>query len=127
MRLGHFQEFNGGDIVLLSGDSAEIGTLRASLSRDISRGSAVAIHDLAKISDRYPARLFVCPKTATVQATTGDLVWRITANDYSDLDAKLEALESVAAGHQYFPLPGTPSELMVSVGEYSDHWWQHYA
>jgi len=69
----------------------------------------------------------VCPKTATVQATTGDFVWRLTANDYSDLDAKLEALENVAAGHQYFPLPGTPSELMVSVGEYSDHWWQHYA
>lgn len=56
-----------------------------------------------------------------------DFVWRLSDNEYSDLDAKLEALESVLAGHQYFPLPGTSSKLMVSVGEYSDHWWQQDA
>jgi hypothetical protein len=127
MRLGHFQEFNGSDIVLLSGDCAEIRMLRASLLRHISHDSPVAIHDLAKASDRYPARLFVCPNAATVQTIAGDFVWRLNTNDYSDLDATLEALENVAAGHHYFPLPGTLSELMVSVGEYSDDWWQHYA
>jgi hypothetical protein len=127
VRLGHFQEFKGSDIVLLSCDCAEIGALRASLSRGSSHGSTVAIHDLAKVSDRYPARLFVCPKTAKVDANTRDFVWRLTDNEYSDLDAKLEALERVLTGHQYFPLHGTPSELMVSVGEYSDQWWQHYA
>jgi hypothetical protein len=127
MRLGYFQEFKGSDMVLLSCDSAEISMLRASLSRGISRGSALAIHDLAKVSHRYPARLFVCLEAATVDASTRDFVWRLSDNEYSDLDAKLEALESVLAGHQYFPLPGTSSKLMVSVGEYSDHWWQHDA
>jgi hypothetical protein len=127
MRLGHFEELKGSDIVLLSCDSAEITMLRASISRGISRGSAVAIHDLAKVSHRYPARLFLCPQAATVDTTTGDFVWRLGDNEYSDLDGKLEALEDVIAGHQYFPLPGISSELMVSVGEYSDQWWQHYA
>jgi hypothetical protein len=114
-------------MVLLSCDAAEISMLRAVLSRSIPHGLAVAIHDLAKVSDRYPARLFVCPKAATVDSTSRDFVWRLSENEYSDLDSKLEALESVLAGHQYFPLPGAPSELMVSVGEYSDQWWQHDA
>jgi hypothetical protein len=127
MRLGHFQEFKGGDIVLLSCDCAEIGVLRASLSRGISGGSSIAIHDLANVSVRYPARLFVCPKTTTVDANTRDFVWHLSDNEYSDLDGKLEPLQRVIAGHQYFSLPGTPTELMVSVGEYSDEWWQHYA
>jgi hypothetical protein len=127
MRLGYFEEFKGSDTVLLACDGGEIGVLRASLSRSIPHGSVVAIHDLAKVSDRYPARLFVCPKTATVDATSRDFVWRLSDNEYSDFDSKLEVLESVIAGHQYFPLPGTPSTLMVSVGEYSDQWWQHDA
>jgi len=127
MRLGHFQEFKGSDMVLLSCDGVEISMLRALLSRSIPRGLTVAIHDLAKVSDRYPARLFVCPKAATVDSASRDFVWRLSENEYSDLDSKLEALESVLAGHQYFMLPGTPSELMVSVGEYSDQWWQHDA
>ncbi len=127
MRLGHFQEFNGSDIILLSCDCAEIGVLRASLSQGNSRASAVAIHDLATVSDRYPARLFVCPKSVTVVANSRDFIWRLSDNEYSDLDAKLEPLERVLEGHQYFPLPRKPIEVMVSVGEYSDEWWQHYA
>jgi hypothetical protein len=127
MRLGYFQEFRGSDMVLLSCGSAEIRALRASLSREFSRGSAVAIHELAKVSDRHPARLFVCPRVASVQSMAGDFVWHLSPHDYSDLDAKLEALESVPTGHQYFELPGTQSELMVSVGEYSDDWWQRDA
>jgi hypothetical protein len=127
MRLGYFQEFKGSDVVLLSCDCAEIGVLRASLAQGVPRGSAVAIHDLAKVSARFPARLFVCPKVATVDATSRDFIWRLSDNEYSDLDSKLEALEKVISGHQYFSLPSTPSMLMVSVGEYSDHWWQRDA
>jgi hypothetical protein len=127
MRLGHFEELNGSDIVLLSCDRAEIGALRASLLQGNSRASAVAIHDLAIVSDRHPARLFVCPKSATVDANSRDFIWRLSDNEYSDVDAKLEALKHVLEGHQYFPLQRSLTELMVSVGEYSDEWWQHYA
>jgi hypothetical protein len=98
-----------------------------SLWRGIPHGSVVAIHDLAKVSDRFPARLFVCPKAATIDATSRDFVCRLSENEYSDLDSKLQALESVIAGHQYFPLSGTSATLMVSVGEYSDQWWQQNA
>jgi hypothetical protein len=127
MRLGHFQKFKGSDMVLLSCDGAEISILRTSLSQGIPHGSVVAIHDLAKVSDRHPARLFVCPKAVALDASSGDFVWRLSDNEYSDLDSKLEVLESAIAGHQYFPLPGTLSTLMVSVGEYSDQWWQRDA
>jgi len=105
MRLGHFQEFKSSDMVLLSCDGAEIGILRASLSQGIPHGSVVAIHDLAKVSDRHPARLFVCSKAVPIDATSRDFVWRLSDNEYSDLDSKLEVLESAIAGHQYFPLP----------------------
>jgi len=127
MHLGYFPDFKLGDIVLVSCDCAEIGKLRASLSQHFSRGAAVAIHEVASVSLRFPARLFVLPQGAAVNAINLDFVLRLRDNEYSDLDAKLKPLESVLAGHRYFPLPGTSSEIMVSVGEYTDEWWQEFA
>jgi hypothetical protein len=123
MRLGYFKEFKGSNMVLLSCNSVEVGSLRASISRSMSHGFPLAMHDLAKVSHRHPVRLFLSDRAATVDAVVGDFVWRLTDNEYSDLDDKLAALEGAIAGHQYFSLPGTSAELVVSVGEYPDQWW----
>jgi hypothetical protein len=127
LRLAYFQEFKGSDMVLLSCDPGEVGALRARLSDAIVHSRAVAIHDLAQVSGRHPARLFVCPTASVLQADDGDFVWRLSQSEFLDVDSKLEALESVTSGHQYFTLPRARATLMVSVGEYSDQWWQHDA
>jgi hypothetical protein len=127
LRLGYFQEFKGSDMVALSCEPDEVNALRALLSDAMAHGRAVAIHDLAQVSGRHPARLFVCPTAAALQPGRGDFVWRLSQSEFLDVDSKLEALEDSNVGHQYFTLPGTRATLMVSVGEYSDQWWQHDA
>jgi hypothetical protein len=124
IRLGYFPQFKGTDTVLLSCETAEVGALRASLSKAMSCGLVTALHGLAEVSVRHPARLWVCPSPATSRPAHGDFSWFLDQTQYLEVDSKLEALESVRTGHQYFELSQPQVRLMVSVGEYSDQWWQ---
>jgi hypothetical protein len=93
----------------------------------MKHGAPVAIHDVALVSGRHPARLFVLPTSAALNSSELDFAWRISESENADIDSKLAVPESSIAGHQYFTLARTNAKLMVSVGEYSDDWWQHAA
>ena len=102
IRLGYFPQFKGTDTVLLSCETAEVGALRASFSKAMSCGLITVLHDLAEVSVRHPARLWICSSPATSPSANGDFSLSLDQAQYLEIDSKLEALESVRTGHQYF-------------------------
>jgi hypothetical protein len=121
LRLGLFN-FKNDDVLLLTGNTAEMVELGQRLHIGLSTGSGwVAIHTLAKVSVRHPVLLF---------AARGDMalpekdtfVWRCPDADIQ----KLLAAGSAAA-ELYFDLTTTPPFLYVSFsGHYDDVWWSTY-
>lgn len=123
MRLGYFREFKHGDIVLLSCDPKGVAALRTNLAAAMAKMLPFAIHELATVSERQPARLFVWPVRLAVRRRGDDFIWKISDRELEDVDAKLQPLLSGRAGHQYFDLDRPGTQLMVSVGEYDEDWW----
>jgi len=127
IRLGYFPQFEGNDTVLVSCDSADVGTFRALLTKTMSFGALAAIHDIAEVSARHPARVWVYRLPASQKLAKGDFSLSLDPTKYLEVDAKLEALQNVREGHQYFELSQPGVDLMVSVGEYSNKWWEKFS
>jgi hypothetical protein len=56
LRLGYFENCKGADTVLSSRDPVEVPPLREVLADAMAKGIPFAIHDLAVVSARNPAR-----------------------------------------------------------------------
>jgi hypothetical protein len=123
LRLGYFENFKGADTVLLSCDLVEAPLLRGVLADVMAKGVPFAIHDLAVVTARNPARLVLCPAAAPFRGVGGEFIWRLNHVEFASVDSKLEALEHVRAAHQYFDLDRSDVRLMVSIGEYDEAWW----
>jgi hypothetical protein len=123
MRLGYCNQFKGADTVLLSCDPVEVSPLRQVLASVMAREVPFAIHDLAVVSARHPARLVLCPAAARFRAVGGEFIWRLNHVEFAAVDSKLEALEHVSAAHQCFDLGDSDVRLMFSVREYDEQWW----
>jgi hypothetical protein len=123
MRLGHFREFKQGDVVLLSCDPKDVATLRANLAAAMAKKLPLAIHELATVPERQPARLFVWPASLAIRRGGDEFIWKMSDQEPADVDAKLQPLSSTRASHPYFDLDRPGVQLMVSVGEYGEDWW----
>ena len=126
IRLGYFKAFKGSNTVLLSCESSEVASLRQSLADAMTKGIPFAVHTLARVSGRNPARVILCPRSAPFRLGGVEFVWRLNNVEYADVDSKLEWLEAVDAAHQYFDLQTSGTQLMVSVGEYDDACWDQW-
>lgn len=123
MRLGYFEGFKGVNSVLVSLDPADISQVRLALKAAMT-GARVALHDLADVSRRYPAHVFICRDEVATAAEEGHFLWVMGDEQRADADSMLEALEHCESGHQCFQLLPVGVELMISVGEYDGAWWR---
>ncbi|MGV3582994.1 MAG: hypothetical protein ACO1N8_11895 [Methylophilus sp.] len=57
-------------------------------------------------------------------STPNQFSWLCSSIALPDIQTKLASLVLSSNGHQYFDLQGTDTQLIVSVCEYSDAWWQ---
>jgi len=126
LRLGFFTDFKWGNSVLLTGTSDDIETLSSELGKFVvSNEQMFPIHSLATISNRYPAMLFAQREAQNPQSSNPiQFYWLCTSSLLSNIQANLLSLSHSGNGHQYFDLQDSDNQLIVSVGEYSDSWWQ---
>ena len=124
LRLGLFT-FRNDDVVLLAGDPDAIAALGTHLQRQFEAGHAyVAMHALAQVSTRFPARLFAV-RDALPSMEADALTWPCGEGD-------IHALGDMAAGtapsQKYFALATTPPYFLVTCsGHYDAAWWATYA
>ena len=126
LHLGFFKDFKWSDSVLLAGTSHDIENLSSVLGKFVeSNDSQFPIHSLASIAARHHAQLFT-HRSVQEQEHSGPTTffWLCSPSYLPDIQAKLLALMQSGNGHQYFKLEGSDTQLIVSVGEYSDSWWQ---
>ena len=126
LRLGFFTDFKWADSVILSGSPDDIQSLSFELGKFVvSSKQELPIHNLASVSNRYPAMLHVRQeKHHSQKSNLMQFTWLCSSLVLPDIHVKLLALTHAGNGHQYFDLQGTDLQLIVSVGEHSDAWWQ---
>jgi hypothetical protein len=119
-RLGYFRGFKGGNTVLLALDRADVSVLCRSIAAAVNNEEPLAIHEMALVAKQHAVRLFVYSESMCVSVGEGNWAWSI---DLEDVDPKLKVLEH-GNGHQYFDLEPKGTQLIVSVGEYDEQWWE---
>jgi hypothetical protein len=125
MRLGFFANLKGADSLLLEGTSQDIALLSTRLGEFLaSDQQQLAIHALTNVSARHPAKLFA---TRSASTAVPGFSWVLSPGTLPTLQGKLATLIGLASGHQYFELEGSNAQLMLSVGEYGESWWQTHA
>jgi hypothetical protein len=123
-KLGFFADFKGADSVLICGSSNAMAILVLRLKEFVTSPlTEIHIHDLAVVSSSHPAKLSAVRSTLT--AASG-FCWLCSSEETESIFGKLNALANCTSGHQYFDLLGSECQLVVSVGEYSDAWWNHH-
>ena len=128
LRLGFFADFKGSDLVLLAGASSDVENLSLALVKFAeSNGRQFAIHNLASIAPRHQTQLFVHHTAQeTRHLVPAQFSWLCTSSSMPDIQTKLLELVHSSNGHQYFDLEGSDTQLIVSIGEYNDDWWQEH-
>ncbi len=128
LHLGFFPDFKWSDSVLLSGTTHDIENLSLALGKFVeSKEQQFPIHNLASIAPRHQALLFAQRATEEPHhSNPAQFSWQCTSSSLSDIQAKLLTLVRSNNGHQYFDLEGSDTQLIVSVGEYNDSWWQEH-
>lgn len=122
LHLGFFDNFKGGDKVLLGGGAADVAAVVALLERFVHSGEpSLAIHEHVFVAPRHCVSLFA---VADANAKGNGYAWLCNSQTLPDITEQLAFLDS---GHQYFDLLGTSVELMVSAGEYGRDWWQAHS
>lgn len=126
LHLGFFPDFKWSDSVLLSGTTHDIENLSLALGKFVeSKAQQFPIHNLASIAPRHYAHLFAQSATSnTHHSNQPQFSWLCASSSLPDIQGKLLALARSGNGHQYFDLDGSDTQLVVSVGEYNDNWWQ---
>ena len=126
LHLGFFPDFKWSDSVLLTGTAQDIEELSLALGKFVeSKEPQYPIHNLASIAPRHQAQLFAQRSTSEPHhSKPPQFSWLCASSSLPDIQAKLLALAHSGNGHQYFDLESPDTQLIVSVGEYNDNWWQ---
>lgn len=128
LHLGFFADFKWSDSVLLTGTPHDIESLSLALGKFVgSNEQQFPIHNLASVAPRHQVQLFAhrVPQES-LHSNPTQFSWLCASSSLSDIQAKLLALVHSNNGHQYFDLEGSGTQLIVSVGEYNDNWWQEH-
>jgi len=125
MQLGFFPDFKGQDSLLLDGTSKDVAFLSAQLKEFVSSSlPRFPVHAFANVSQQHPAELFAIRSAA---ASAPGFCWLCSPGELPAIQSKLATLAESKAGHQYFALAGSNAQLVVSVGEYGEAWWESHA
>jgi hypothetical protein len=125
LRLGFFPDFKGSDSVLLAADTDGVRALLDAIgSASANLRDSVPVHDIAQVSVKYPAMLYVAgiPK-AILSAAAHAFYLDVSGSARLNVEGLLEPLLTATSGHQYFDLMPKHHTLVVSVGEYDSSWW----
>jgi len=128
IRVGFFEDFKGADTLLLDVDREGLSTLIAWLQTTMSSGRKMAISHCpgAVVQSGLHVDLScVTSETALVRISGTEFVWQLSAEGWAEVIDKLAAMESEAC-HQYLEGPTDDVQVMASIGEYGDSWWQRY-
>lgn len=119
LNIGFFEDFAGADSVLLTGSPEDIASLSSRLKQFLwSSEQHLPIHTQANVSVRRPVLLFA---SRTANVTADSFHWLVSLVEPEMLEP---LVTSGKPGHQYFELAQSKVQLVVSVGEYSEQWWQ---
>ena len=119
IRIGLVSNLKGADTVLVEGSPSDIEALGRALS-EVASGKPLPVHDTAAVAPRHPVRLFA----ASASPEAGAFWWKCSNEKIGTIKGKLEPLTIGGSGHKYFELEGTAVQLMVSVDEYGQEWWE---
>jgi hypothetical protein len=120
LRIGRFENFKGGNSVLLCGSADDITSLSKRLANVVAASmQPLAVHGFAKKAQNRPQLLIAVRSIPRIE-TKASAFWLCNTETIKEL----LALAKAGHGHQYFALQGNASLLVVSVGEYDENWWE---
>ena len=84
----------------------------------------VPVHDIAQVSVRNPALLFIAGTSEAIRSAPAHAFYLdVSGSAPLNVEGLLEPLLTAKSGHQYFDLMPKHFTLVVSVGEYDSSWW----
>ena len=120
LNLGFFENFKGGDAVVLSAPATDLAALSDLLFKFVQSGdSELALHQYASGANNLDVKLFA---VSDDRIRSAGYAWLCNPCTLPEIMTRLGTL--VCSGHQYFDLVYTDVQLIVSTGEYSLEWWQ---
>jgi hypothetical protein len=123
LRLGFFADFTD-PTLLVSGTAPAMIKLSHALEEFVGSGRAeLPVHELASVSQKHPARLYV---TRAPAQRSDAFCWSCSEATFQEVREMLVTLANCETGHQYFDLVGASAGLVISVGEYGDQWWREH-
>lgn len=131
MYLGYFKDFKSNShLVLLSGGSAEFASLRSRMA-ELSIDDRLSIHELdgVKAVRDTSLEIRITQRDRITRRCLSSFEWEMTTDT---LDASLKKVDPLLSDrhpcHQYYVChPADDAVIMMSVGEYSDLWWDRVA
>lgn len=125
MRLGFFPSFKDCDSVLLAADTDGVRALLSAIGSAVANpGDSVPVHDIAQVSVKHPALLYIAGTPKAIRSAPADTYYLdVSGSARLNIESLLEPLLTATSGHQYFDLVPKSFTLVVSVGEYDSSWW----
>ena len=128
IRVGFFEDFKGADMLLLDVDHEGLNALMAWLRTATSSHrrtpisscpgcvvqAGIAVDLLRAVDD-----------TGLVRAAEMEFVWQRSEEGWAEVIDKLAAMQTGTC-HQYLEGPLDDVQIMASIGEYGDAWWQRH-
>jgi len=124
--IGFFQDFKGSDALLIGVAHDSLSDLIDALE-PLSRSGRgpVRVHTLPFITARGVS--LVAESAATDQGlkkSDGDsFVWARSPEGWAHVLDQMRALEGTNCGHQYLDGPTDECVVILSIGEYPEHFW----
>ena len=135
VRMGYFEQFDEGDMLLLAGDRVALQDLaRRLIAIESTSAKSIDVHALPYINCHGDLRL-VAHSVGTEEMLahtirddgTREFHWHVTKEGWLEASEKIMAVATGDhAGHTHLSTQ-SDVEVMISVGEYPEDWWTEHA
>lgn len=128
IRVGFFEDFKGADTLLIDVDADGLRGLVAWLREVMSSDRKVLLSACPGVTLQAGLRVeaFRSRDDAGLSRTAPRaFVWQRSEDGWTDIVELLTPLEA-GAGHQYLDGPRDDVQVMASIGEYGDDWWNRH-
>ncbi len=129
IRIGHFDNFNDADTLLIEVDDAGLESFIA-LCQFVEHAGRSRLEDCAGAVAYGGISVFAeCSSEDIGLIASNDdaFIWRRSPAGWADVVEKLRAMRNTAACHQYLDAPTDRLQVMVAKGEFGDAWWRSHA
>jgi hypothetical protein len=128
IRVGFFEDFKGEDTLLIDVDAEGLSDLIAWLREVMSSDRKVILSACPGVT----LQAGLCVEAFRSRDDAGLLrtaptafVWQRSEDGWTDIVELLTPLKA-GAGHQYLVGPRDHVQVMASIGEYGDDWWNRH-